>query len=634
MKKKSLLLFLFIFTQINAQIPSGYYDATVGLSGYELKSALHEIISKNHNWNYDDLPEYYEQTDLDVYYDHDPSNNPSDGMYILLDIYSEIPTGADDYEYYSTELIGNTNAEGNGYNREHMVPQSTFSIGSLSNYPMYSDLFHVIPADARINQLRSNFPYGVCGNTVYYTFSNSSKICNDATPELAYNGRVYEPIDEFKGDVARSLLYFAVRYEGKFAQFNHGGDTPPETDRSQFDGTEERAFEPAYIEMLKNWHVLDPVSQREIDRNNKVYEIQKNRNPFIDHPEWVALIWDITTDDIPPSAPTDLNSPQQFAHFVNLSWNASPEPDVLGYKIYLNGEETPIISTKATHISIDHLTPGTIYNFTVKAYDKGYLESENSNDISVTTLETDEFAKDLIITKYLEGSGNNKAIEITNKTGHEVNLNRYHLNIQFYSTTNETYYYGDSFQLEGKLDAEETIVVIHPNANFSCYEVSQAQFVTAAPPLNFSGIQYVELAYNGYTTVDAIGVKDMDNSLENVSLYRLETINQPTDVFDITQWEQHEMDYCAGLGGTMETSELEDVYTKFRIYPVPARDELFIAGEEFEKIKSLNIMDLNGRKMIELKNPFQTQNKLDISNLNTGIYILQLDDETHHFIKK
>src|SRR5690606_12500175 len=226
-KMKKLFYLIYLLPALfSAQAPAGYYSGTENLSGYALKTKVQEIISRNYNWHYGDLQNYYKQTDLDVYYDHTPATNPffntttNTMEYIMLDIYSEIPSGPDAYEYHTGQMIGSGSGEGLGYNREHVIPQSTFSTGSISDYPMYSDLFFVIPADARINQLRSNYPYGIAGTTTYWSFTNTSKIGNSAIPNYAYTGRVYEPIDEFKGDVARALLYFAVRYEGKLSSFN------------------------------------------------------------------------------------------------------------------------------------------------------------------------------------------------------------------------------------------------------------------------------------------------------------------------------------------------------------------------------------------------------------------------------
>ena len=622
--KRILFFSLLIPISFLSQIPAGYYDETQNLSGYSLKTKLHDIISKkNINWHYGDLQAFYNQTDLDRYYDHDASNTS-----ILLDIYSEIPTGPDVYEYTTANMIGSANAEGQGWNREHIMPQSSFN----SNYPMYSDLFFVIPTDARINQLRSNYPYGMAGTTNFYTFTNGSKINRNGTPNSGYTGRIYEPINEFKGDIARSLLYFAVRYEGKLNSFNFYNGTSAANDTSPLDGTEEKAFENWYIAMLLQWHNQDPVSQREIDRNNAVYSIQKNRNPFIDHPEWVNTIWNQTPDGIIPQSPLNLNVSQNSAYFVNLNWDASTESDVLGYKVFQNGNL--VATTSNTTITIDHLNPSTAYNFTVKAYDSGYLESSDSNLITATTLANDVFSKDLIITKYLEGSADNKAIEITNKTGHPVNLNKYRLSIQFYSGTN--YYFPAPYELEGIVQNNETFVVLNPNANFSCIANDQAKFVTAAPQLTYSGSQYIELRYNS-TTIDAIGTKDLSNfvTLGNVSLYRLNSVNQPTNTFTLSEWQSFSSDYCQDLG-SLATSNVNTAHQNlWSIYPNPVvGKELFISGKNVEKIKKISIIDASGKLIKQENLPFRNKNSVDVSALQSGIYIIKIDNEMVKIIKK
>lgn len=605
-----------------AQAPAGYYDGTTGLTGYALKSKLHDIISaKNINWHYGDLTNYYNQTDLDKYYDYGPSNTT-----ILLDMYSEIPTGPDAYEYTTANIIGSASAEGQGWNREHMMPQSTF----YSNYPMYSDLFYVVPTDARINQLRSNYPYGIVGSTIYYTFTNSSRIGNCAIPGITYTGRVYEPINEFKGDVARSLLYFAVRYEGKLGTFNFNNNANPASDTNPLDGTEERAFDPAYIAMLLQWHQQDPVSQREIDRNNAVYGIQKNRNPFIDNPSWVNTIWGQTPDAVAPQTPTNLTVAQNSAYFATLSWTPSTSTDVIGYKIYQNG--TLVGATKNSTFTADHLTPSTAYTFTVKAYDNGYLLSPDSNTASVTTLASDVYAKDLMVTKYLEGTSNNKGIEITNKTGHPVNLSDYRLSIQFTSGTN--YYFVDPYELEGTVQNNETFVVLNPDANFSCYTINQAKFVTAAPQMTYSGSQYLELRYKS-STVDAIGISGTNNSsvLGNVSLYRKSNIAQPTTTFNISEWDSYASNYCQSLGTLATAEAILAQNNEFKIYPNPVNDHVFVSGKT-ENIKSAEILDLSGKVIYTEQNPFKNKKGISVQNLSTGTYLLKIDDKIYQFIKK
>lgn len=621
-----IILFLTLLPFLaEAQAPAGYYDGTSTLTGYALKSKLHQIISeKTINWHYGDLTNFYNQTDLDKYYDHDASNTT-----ILLDIYSEIPNGSDSYEYTTANIVGSASAEGQGWNREHMMPQSTFN----SNYPMYSDLFYVIPTDARINQLRSNYPYGIAktSTTPFYTFTNGSKINTNATAGSGYSGRVYEPIDEFKGDIARSLLYFVVRYEGKLNSFNFYNGSSAANDTSPLDGTEEKAFENWYLAMLLQWHFQDPVSQREIDRNNAVFAIQKNRNPFIDHPEWVNAIWSQTPNAAVPQAPSNLNVAKTSAYFVTLNWNASPDTDVIGYKIYQNG--VLVATTKNTSVDIDHLLPSTAYQFTVKAYDNGYLESSESNLISVTTLPNDIFAKDLMITKYIEGTANNKAIEITNKTGHAVNLDKYRLSIQLYSGTN--YYFPAPFELEGTVQNNETFVILNPNAQLSCISNDQSKFVTAAPQMTFSGSQYLELRY-GSQTVDAMGTKDMSNfsTLGNISLYRSNSVKQPTANFDLAEWQSHETNYCENLGILAATDVSIFSENDFSVYPNPVGDWLLVKGKQLEKVQKVSLVDASGKLLKKENNPFKNGNSWNVQHVKPGVYILKIDHRAVKFIKK
>lgn len=622
--KRFLLYALFIPFIGFAQAPAGYYDAAASLNGYALKTKLSEIISTKYiSWHYGDLQQMYNLTDLDRYYDHGAENQT-----YLLDIYSEIPNGPDNYEYTSSQMIGSANAEGLGWNREHMMPQSTF----YSNYPMYSDLFFVIPTDARINQLRSNYPYGMAGSPNYYTFSNGSKISRNSTPGSGYTGRVYEPIDEFKGDIARSLLYFAVRYEAKLSSFNYFTGTTAANDMSPLDGTNERAFENWYLALLLQWHEQDPVSQREIDRNNAVFSLQKNRNPFIDHPEWVRQIWNQTPDAVAPGAPMNLTANKVSAYFVNLSWDSPADNDVLGFKIYQNG--TLITTTKDRNVIIDRLSPSTTYNFTVKTYDTGYLESAESLVLPVTTIDHDVFAKDLMITKYLEGSDTNSALEITNKTGHTVNLNRYRLSIQFYNSTNANYYFPAPYELEGVIAHNETLVILNPYAKFTCITNDDARFVTAAPQLTFTGSQYLELRYQS-TTVDAIGFKNTDNytALANKSLYRNTAVNHPNDTFTSTEWQEYPLDFCENLG-VLAASPITPIKTRYKVYPNPVEDVITIEGDHLKRIRQAVIYDASGKMIRQINQPFTSKNTLNIENLAPGIYLLQINDVTLKFIKK
>ena len=639
--KKYILTAIFLPVIAFSQVPAGYYNGTAGLSGYALKTKLHEILStKVYSYNYSDIVDYYVNTDKDSYYE----NNNS-----VLDIYTENPTGAE-LEYNFTQNIGSANAEGLGFNKEHGMPQSTY----YGIYPMYSDIHYLIPTDARINQLRSNYPYGRttglenngtshnCNspNTTPCIVSNGSKLGKSITP--GYTNTVYEPIDEFKGDVARFLLYFITRYEGSLNSFNFMLSTNP------LDGNEESGYESWYINMLKDWNTLDPVSVRETDRNNAVFAVEKTRNPFIDHPEWVNLIWSETTDAIAPAAPSSVVVSQTAESYAILNWQPNSETDILGYKIYVNGNIVGY--SKTNSFTVDRLTASTAYNFTVKAYDKGFLLSPDSNTATTTTLAADSFAKDLMITKYIEGSSNNKALEITNKTNHPVDLKNYFIRTEFYGNSN--YYMSDAHMLEGIIAPGESKVIIRPDAALSSFPVNNGDFITNSPPMTFSGSNYVEIAYGvkylktastnnydmSFVTVDAVGTKGQSNSsiMSNASLYRNTNVTDPNTTFTLSEWTSFASNYHVGLGTDSMLGTHEIFADKsLKIYPNPVVEGLlFIQGNKISEIRAALIFDMNGRLVTHFENPFRKEKSINVSNLAIGAYILNLDGQNFKFIKK
>ncbi|HPE34596.1 MAG TPA: endonuclease [Bacteroidales bacterium] len=250
-----------------AQIPGGYYDSASGLSGSSLQQALHNIIDDHTVITYSELWDYFQQTD-----------KKSNGK--VWDIYSDIPGGTPPYEFtFIVDQCGNYSQEGDCYNREHSFPKSWFG-GDI--YPMFSDLFQIYPTDGWVNNKRGNFPYGEVG-IASWTSMNGSKLgeCN----VNGYTGTVFEPIDDFKGDLARMHFYMATRYLGEDSNW-------PGSDAVYGAQMKEWA-----LNMLHSWHQNDPVSTKETDRNNAVYQIQNNRNPFVDHPEFVDLIWFYSSTD-------------------------------------------------------------------------------------------------------------------------------------------------------------------------------------------------------------------------------------------------------------------------------------------------------------------------------------------------
>jgi len=286
MKKNFTLVFVVILQVVCAQAPQGYYDSAQGLTGFQLKTALKNIIDDIDDGNGQPSHNPQPYSDLDLAYPMANSGfidsyNDYDNDDFLLDIYSENPYGADPYNHVLVnDECGNYNAEGVCYNKEHLLPQSFFNQQS----PMRGDIHYVFPTDGQVNGYRGNFPFGEVNNPDLTTL-NGSKRGPNVYP--GYNGIVFEPLDEFKGDIARGLLYFATRYED---EVNTGGwDNPNDNILNQ---NSSQFYDDWYIDMLLDWHVNDPVSPEELDRNNNGFLHQNNRNPFIDNPTFALAIWD------------------------------------------------------------------------------------------------------------------------------------------------------------------------------------------------------------------------------------------------------------------------------------------------------------------------------------------------------
>lgn len=304
MKNTLILMLIFNTIIVCSQIPNGYYDGTDGLEKEKLKTKLSEIITNGHrDMGYSGLWKAYKTTDIDIYYEKDGT---------ILDIYSENPKGVDPYNFIiDKSKCGNYNMEGDCYNREHIVPQSLF----YKKAPMVSDIHFIRATDGKVNGIRSNYPFGNVKISEYIS-KNGSKLGKSSS--YGYNGIVFEPIDEFKGDIARMIFYFVTRYENKIPSFKTG---------NMFNGTTYPSIEQWELDVLLNWNEQDPVSQVEIDRNNESYKYQGNRNPYIDNPSFVDLVWGKSRVTIPKPSPSTYCGTEDFenigissAHYLERGW--------------------------------------------------------------------------------------------------------------------------------------------------------------------------------------------------------------------------------------------------------------------------------------------------------------------------
>ena len=235
---------------------NSYYDGfDFSLRGEQLKTALFKKIASHTNVGYDGLYKVYKTSD--VY---------SDGK--IWDMYSS-------YHFSTGNTAGSYSKEGDCYNREHTIPQSVFS----SKSPMVADAFHVVPTDGYVNNRRSNYPHAEV-KTVSYTSTNNTKVGTSATSGVS--GNVCEPADEYKGDFARMYFYMVTAYQDKLSGWKAYASFSKNTYPSLSSWAKT---------LYLKWSNGDPVSEKEINRNNAIFAVQHNRNPYIDYPSLCNDVW-------------------------------------------------------------------------------------------------------------------------------------------------------------------------------------------------------------------------------------------------------------------------------------------------------------------------------------------------------
>ena len=274
MKKRiltTLTMFALICSVVCAQAPNNtgtYYMNADGKKGQALKTAMFNIIKITQaGWSYDGLKTAYKTTDM-----------RPDGY--LRDWYSNTTSYVP-----GSNCAGSYEKEGDGYNREHLVPQSWFS----KRDPMRCDIFHVVPTDAKINGMRADLPLGEVGTVIETSKNNYSKK-GYAKSGLGYTGIVFEPNDEVKGDIARAYFYMVTCYEDSIPRWNADGNSNA-TASYVFDGSTYPGLTTWVTNMMLEWSAKDPVDAIETARNNVIYGKQRNRNPFIDYPGLEQYIW-------------------------------------------------------------------------------------------------------------------------------------------------------------------------------------------------------------------------------------------------------------------------------------------------------------------------------------------------------
>lgn len=273
----------------HADYKAGYYDKMDGLKREALKEAAKQCVSQHKQLGYYDLPDYWQYSD--VYPDL------TDGCKRWWEMYSDAV-----YLIYPGQS-GTKSFSANKMQREHSIPKSWWKKnGDVEYTPAYSDMWNLYPSDGAANQAKLNYPFGEVRSASY-----DNGVTKVGPAKSGYGGgstNVFEPADEYKGDFARTIFYMATVYDDLTWVYDY-----------MFVTGKYPTLVPWAYNMLLQWSRQDPVSQKEIDRNNIVEQYQGNRNPFIDFPNLAEYIWGVRT---------------QEAFLLSEQENSDPTPPITG----------------------------------------------------------------------------------------------------------------------------------------------------------------------------------------------------------------------------------------------------------------------------------------------------------------
>ena len=334
------------YTQsVNDYYSSINWDQT----GATLKTSLfNKIKITSAGWSYDGLWEAYKTTDV-----------RPDGTH-YWDIYSD----STDYTLNDKRINASYTKEGDSINREHVIPQSSFNEAA----PMKSDIHHVLPSDGYVNNRRSAYPHGIVTGSPTYTSNDGCKLGSGTGSTT-----VFEPMDNYKGDIARIYFYFVTCYQDKMSSNSF----------SAFDKSTHPSIKTAYLNVYLQWAKDDPVSEKEIIRNNAAYAGQGNRNPFIDCPYAVGAIWD-------PTHATDYGNKGEYTSGTGVSINKTSASMISGGTTTISATSTAggtinWTTSNSSVVSLSSSTSSSGTNITLTAGTAGSATITASQTISGTT---------------------------------------------------------------------------------------------------------------------------------------------------------------------------------------------------------------------------------------------------------
>jgi len=698
---KLLLKTLLLFTVAVSFGQQSYYnDVNIDLTGISLKNALTTKITSTHTktLSYDDAREALKIVDL--------VPGQGDFVYLLYGYTNNTcpsSTGNDHRTRNKASFGGGNTCE---WNREHTFPQS-LGTPELGQSGPGADPHHLRACDVNRNSLR--------GNLKFIDGSGNSKSV----------GGGWYPGDEWKGDVARMMMYMYVRYGNQCLPKNVAIGNQNSVDNNM-------------IDLLLKWNAEDPVSEYEDYRNNYLGNAsntygQGNRNPFIDNPylatriwggiqavdRWnyysidteaptnpsnltisnisfnsVTLNWNASTDNIgvtayeiykndvllttttnltfnvtglsmntsytfkvrakdaannfsgysnivnattladttPPSVPIGLSFSNLTSTSVMLSWTASTDNvGVFAYDIYK--DDLFLVTTSNINYSVTGLTPETSYAFKVSAKDASNNVSDFSNVLNITTTASSGggTVNELFISEYVEGSGNNKAIEIANYTGSSINLSNYSIKKQ----ANGAGPWIDKLTLSGTLNSGSTYVIVHSLAISSL--LSKANLIKNGSPVDFNGDDPIGLFKNDLL-IDIVGTFNggANNFAADVTLVRKPNVYNPNIAYTVAEWDSYPKDTFSNIGiHNITLTVNEYLNTLFQVYPNPVTENrISIKVDNTINVESLNVFNLTGKEVKSINNPEIQHNTITINNIPAGFYIIKINTDQGQAHKK
>jgi endonuclease I/chitodextrinase len=709
MTKKILSFYLLLFISIVSWSQETYYnDVNIDLTGIALKNALATKITVTHTKKLNYTPDVWEASKIT---DANPSNT---SQVILIYGWENGSDGNINNDKFRDNTLQDT---GSGtafvWNREHVFSKSLANPSLTTGDPgPGTDAHNLRPADRGTNSSRGNKPFAA----------------GSGNAGAVGSGNWY-PGDEWKGDVARMMMYMYVRYGDQCLPTAVGvGNSAATPD--------------AMIDLFLQWNKEDPVSDLEKARNayhgntSNTYA-QGNRNPFIDNPYLATRIWggdaaeDIwgyytSSDTEAPTTPTNVTASNITTSSMDVTWTASTDNvGVTSYEVYVDDVLTKTETT--TSASLSGLTPNTTYKIEILAKDVADNKSAKSTAINKTTLadtttpsvpqnvvisnqtdvsfkitwdaSTDDtavtgyevyidnslittvstttytasgltasttysvaiLAKDgnnnksakstavnatttngassgneLFFSEYVEGSSNNKAIELANATGATINLTGYSIKRQ----SNGAGAWQNKLDLSGSIASGDVYVIINGQADNATL-IAQADLVVpnSSPnfgaPINFNGNDPVGLFKND-VLIDIIGTFDggSANFARDKTLRRKASVSSPNTTFDLAnEWNEFTQNTVDNIGVLNTTLSVENINNNlFKLFPNPLNgSNLNIVNTSMVKINSIKIFTISGKQVISLENPDSTVN---LNGLSNGLYIVKLISEKGTSVKK